>query len=395
MRGAPLVFAFAGIEVLALMPLAGFPGLVPVFIDAWGLSNTEAGWIGGIFFLGYMLVVPFLMALTDLFDARRVLVWGCAVSAAASFGYALLAAGFWSALFFRALSGAGLAAVYMPGLRALTDRIVAANQSRAVTFYTASYSVGVSLSFLIAGAVNDLAGWSLAFVAGGLGPLAALALVLALLEPVAPVSRGQLRALLDYRPVLRNREAMGYVLAYAAHGFELLAMRGWIVAFLLFAADRAGDSPTLGVTAIAALLTFIGLPASVLGNELALRFGRRRVVTGIMCVSAATACLVGLSAGQPFCLVLTLVLIYGATVTADSGSITAGAVAAAEPEQRGATMAVHSTLGFGASFLGPLTVGIALDVVGGDGGLAWFAAFAVMGLGVLTGPLALFILRRR
>ena len=57
-------------------------------------------------------------------------------------------------------------------------------------------------------------------------------------------------------------------------------------------------------------------------------------------------------------------------------------------------MAVHSTVGFGASFLGPLLVGIALDQFGGSGSLGgWAAAFVTMGLGAALGPLALLAFR--
>ena len=45
----------------------------------------------------------------------------------------------------------------------------------------------------------------------------------------------------DFRPVLRNRIAMGYVLAYGAHAWELLGQRVWIVAFLLFSQSRQPD----------------------------------------------------------------------------------------------------------------------------------------------------------
>ena len=39
--------------------------------------------------------------------------------------------------------------------------------------------------------------------------------------------------LLDFRPVLANRRAMAYVLAYFAHNWELFALRSWLVAFLV------------------------------------------------------------------------------------------------------------------------------------------------------------------
>jgi MFS family permease len=80
---------------------------------------------------------------------------------------------------------------------------------------------------------------------------------------------------------------------------------------------------------------------------------------------------------------------------ADSGALTAGTVIAAQPERRGATMAMHALFGFGTGFAAPLAFGVVLDLGGGnDSGLAWGLAFALMGLGVLLGPLVLAFLGR-
>ena len=60
------------------------------------------------------------------------------------------------------------------------------------------------------------------------------------------------------------------------------------------------------------------------------------------------------------------ILFYAVTCTADSGSLTAGVISVSPPEAQGATIAVHSTLGFAAGFIGPLAVGVALDHAGGQ-----------------------------
>jgi MFS family permease len=166
-----------------------------------------------------------------------------------------------------------------------------------------------------------------------------------------------------------------------------MAMRAWIVAFMAYAATQAGDEPTISATIIAAIITVIGVPSSIFGNELSLRFGRRRVVVGILTVSALLSCAVGLMVGISYWLAVVVVLLYAVTVTADSGSLTAGTVTSAPAHQQGATMAVHSTLGIGVSFIGPLIVGIVLDVAGG-GTLAWTLAFISMGVGALLGAWA-------
>ena len=49
------------------------------------------------------------------------------------------------------------------------------------------------------------------------------------------------RRTLDFRPVLRNRAAMAFIVGYAGHTWELFALRAWLVAFLVGAVlDLAG-----------------------------------------------------------------------------------------------------------------------------------------------------------
>jgi MFS family permease len=94
-------------------------------------------------------------------------------------------------------------------------------------------------------------------------------------------------------------------------------------------------------------------------------------------------------------LVVAVALLYSVTVSADSASLTAGAVEAATPGQRGATMAVHSFIGFGGGFVGPLVFGVMLDLAGGrDAPWAWGVAFAGLGLVIALGPVFLARLRQ-
>jgi MFS family permease len=189
---------------------------------------------------------------------------------------------------------------------------------------------------------------------------------------------------------------MGYVLGYGAHCFELYGMRTWIVAFWTFVVARNGDAALLSPIAVSVLATFLSLPSSVLGNEAALRFGRHRAITLVMFASGAVALTIGLSADASPHWLLALVLIYSITIPADSGALTSGMAGSAVPANRGATMALHSTVGFGLSALGGWAGGIALDAAGGPASPSgWLAAFAVFAAGVLIGPLALWWARRQ
>ena len=71
-------------------------------------------------------------------------------------------------------------------------------------------------------------------------------------------------------------------------------------------------------------------------------------------------------------------------IMADSSALTAGVVTRADERIRGATMAVHSMLGFGTGFVAPLVFGVVLDLGGGNlSPLAWGLAFMSLGAGAI------------
>lgn len=397
MNPVRLIAVFVISLVLVMMGNATFPALIPTFQIEWALSNTEAGWISGVYYAGYAAAVPILVSLTDREDARAIYLWSTALSAVSALAFALWAEGFWTAVAFRALAGVGLAGTYMVGLKILTDRISGKIQSRAISLYTAHFAIGNSLSVLLAGEVTLLAGWSWAFGVAAIGSVIAFLLVVLTVGPsMKPRGQQTLTDILDVRPVIRNRPAFGYVLGYTAHIWELFGFRNWIVVFLAFSISLQPDQ-TWGLTAtqVATVVLLLGLPASVIGNELSLRFGRQRVITIIMLTSAALACTIGFTAALPFAFVVVLSGLYGLTVTGESASLTTGVVQNAEPSRKGATMALQSLLGFGVGAIAPLAFGVVLDLAGGTGEiLAWGLAFGLLGLGAALGPVVLFRLTR-
>lgn len=389
-----LVFVLCIAQSLGMLGFASFPALLPGFMAAWSLSNTEAGIVSGAYFGGYMAAVAILVLLTDRYEALWIFLSAAALSGAACLGFALLATGFWSGLVLHALMGVGLAGVYMPGLRVLTDRLEGPLQSRYVSFYTATFGIGSGLSFLFAGLVGGSLGWEWVFGLNAAGAWIAGLLVAATARPLRerPPASGRL---LDVRPVLRDRPTMMYILGYAAHVWELFAYRGWIVAYLTWVAARDPAAPAwLAPTLVATIIGLIGVPSSILGNEIAMKVGRRRTIVCIMLFSAAVALTLGALAGAPYWIVCLAGLVYGVPIVADSASLTAGAIAAAPEGRRGAAMAMHSTLGFGCGFLGTTAVGISLDLAGGASEVGWFVAFATVALGAAAGPVILWRLGR-
>jgi MFS family permease len=389
-------------HICSMLGFSTYAALLPELRDAWRMSNAEAGIVSGMFFAGYVGTVSLWTSLTDRVDARRVYMAGALLSAAGSAGFGFIASSFASAVLLQMLLGVGIAATYMPGLRLLSDRIGGPRQSRYVAFYTSFFGIGTALSLAMAGFIAPAAGWRAAFLASAVGPLVAGALVLLLITPL-PTRGGErlsLRTLFPLRAwqqVLRERASAGYTLGYAVHCLELFGSRAWMVAFLAYAASlQAGDAFPWPAAAIAAVVNLLAVPASIVGNEVALRVGRRRWILLVMAASGTSGIVLGASAPAPWPLVLALLIGYSMLVMAESGTLTAGLVAAAPAELRGAAMGLYSLTGFAGGLAGPVVFGAALDIAGGaTARTAWIAGYAAIGAGCLAAPIVARIAAHR
>src|SRR5215469_4995461 len=374
-------------NLAALMTFAAT--LNEIAVD-WSLNASQSGWIGGIYFAGYALAVPFLAGASDRMDARWLYTGSAVLGAAASFAFALFAHGFTAALVLRFLGGIALAGVHMPGLNLLMDRIDRSFQGRAAGIYTSSYAAGSAGSFLIAGVVDAAFGWRAAFVAAGIGPLLSI-FALGLL-PAGSTRRTLDKRLPPLPALLRNRALIAYVAAFAGNTWEVFAVRVWFVAYLAFLLRLPGNHitlPALGLVSGAASLA--GVPVSMVMAEVAARHGRRRVVIAICLVSVATCLALSLTAGTSIWIVLPLLVLVQITSFADVGALAGGAVAAADPAQRGAALALYALAGFTTGFLGPVAVGTVLDWFGGAASPSgWMAGFTLIALGSAAAALAVW-----
>jgi MFS family permease len=329
-------------------------------------------------------------------DAKRVYLCGVALTVVAHLSFALFADGFWSAVLARVLAGVGWAGTYMTGLKLLADRVEGRLMARAVAGHAAGVGIAGALSFIIADIVAAKGGWQAAFAVGAAAAALAWSVV-ALFAPAraAPPARSADGGrLFDFRPVFRNRSAMAYALAYCLHTWEMNALRGWGVAFLTFVAVSTGEThPWIAPTVVATAMGLIGTGASIFGNEMSIRFGRMRLICVAITGSVLVGAVIGFLGPSSYALAAVLVLAYGFVIWLDSSSLTAGTAGSADPARRGATLAVHSMLGYGGGFVGPLAIGWTLDLAGGMSRVGWGMAYLTVAVLVLI-SLVLFILMK-
>jgi predicted MFS family arabinose efflux permease len=293
----------------------------------------------------------------------------------------------------------GWAGTYMTGLKLLADRVDAKMMSRATAGHAASIGISGALSFACGDLIAAAAGWRAAFFAAGISAAVAW-LAVALVVPgqsrhAAPAKDAQ--GLYDFRPVFRNRSAMAYAIAYCIHTLEMSALRGWGVAFLGYVAvtTGAGAAAVLSPAIVATGLGLIGTFASVAGNEAAIRFGRKRLIVTAMLASILIGGTIGFLGSMSYAVAAVLITLYGIVIWLDSSSLTAGTAGTAEPSRRGATLAVHSMLGYAGGFAGPLLIGWTLDLSGGMSQIGWGLSFLSVAALMVVALITFWVIRPR
>jgi MFS family permease len=380
------VRAVIAAQMLAQIGAFALPALLPAYMVRWHLSATDAGWLVGVFFAAYVLAVPLLLALTDRLPVRRIYLLGTGLTTLSHLGFAFIADGFWSGLLFRVLAGVGWAGTYMTGLKALADHLEGAAQSRAVSWHAAAVGISGAGSFAIAGLMVSFAGVEAAFVLASVTAACAFGIA-ALIMPGRPtLDKPRSGALLDYRPVFRNRAAMAWIAGYTVHTWEMAAVRAWGVTFFATVIAWHGSprwlpDPTLLFT----LAGLAGVLVSVTGNETAQRWGRKQVVVLAMMIAAGLSLIAGWTAAFSASLAVIVLVLWNAAIYLDSSALTAGTVQAADPKLRGATMGLHSMCGYAGGFIGPPLAGLVLDLVGRDSVAGWGFAFGHLAVITLTG----------
>ena len=97
----------------------------------------------------------------------------------------------------------------------------------------------------------------------------------------------------------------------------------------------------------------------------------------------------------PYGAAVVAALAAGFIVQGNFSNLTSGVLAVAEPQLRGAIVAVYSCIGFAGGFVGTLLFGLALDWFGGTARLAaWVLAFGICAVACLLGGIASMCLPR-
>lgn len=402
----PWLWALCATQAGAVLVFLNFAGALPLIQADWQLSNAQAGAIQAAGQIGYVLAVLILSSLTDYVGAELLIIGGALWAGLGNLGFAALAHDTASAILFRALIGLGIAGIYMPGVRVITQRIPASQRGRAMGLFVASFTVGSAASVAVGGSLAATLGWRPAFALTSLGPLAGgLIGWRRLPRAQGPRPADSQQAPRPVSELLHNRPALLAIATYTAHAWELLGLRGWLPAFLTAALIYGGADSTeatrSGAT-MAGVATLLGAVSNASAAALSDRFGRTRTIMLVNVASLVCTLGLGLTLTLPWALVAGAGLATVFLATADSAVISTALTEIVPIDYLGRTLAVYSFFGFTAGAIAPLAFGAVLDyaepaeVVASTAYLSpWSWAFATLALGSLVALTAGTALHRR
>lgn len=349
---------------------------------AWDLTRAEGSWLTIVVQLGFV-AGALASAATNLADRvapLRLILLGAVGAAVANAGVTL-AGGLTPALAARFVTGACLAAVYPPALKAMSSWY-REGRGFALGVMIGALTVGSALPHL----VNGIGGldWratllvaSALTVAGGLvadractpGPYAVA---------TAPFDPSQLRA------IVRNPEFRLASAGYFGHMWELYAMWAWMAAFYgdVFESTRAASFAAFAVIGV-------GAAGAVYAGVVSDRRSRAEAAALAMRWSAATAIVIGFLVDAPAPLVVAVGLLWGFWVVADSAQFSTIVTEVTEPRYVGTALTVQLATGFVLTVFTIFLVPVVRDAHG------WGWAFVLLAPGPVLGVWAMRRLRRR
>jgi MFS family permease len=385
----------------ALLVFMNFAGAMPLLQVDWGLSNAQAGAIQSAGQAGYVIAVLLISSLTDYIESRWLIVGGALWAGVGNLIFAAFAYDTTSAIIIRAIVGIGIAGIYMPGMKLISQKTTPNQRGRAVGFFVASFTLGSAASIALSGNLAAIWGWRVAFGLTSIGP------ILGAWASWHFLPKSNNRGKLIQQPgklkeQFKNRQAVAIILIYICHAWEVLGLRSWISAYLTSVKINAGvnlaDATRSGAT-VAGLATLLAAFATAFAGAISDRASRIKIILLIMAVTFFFIMSLGFSIDFPWGLVILISLVAVFLTNADSAVITAKLTEVVPGDTLGRTLAIYSFLGFTAGSISPLVFGAALDYANAidvhSFGAPWSWAFATLALGSVLGFLfALGFLRK-
>ncbi|MBP2372888.1 MFS transporter [Paeniglutamicibacter psychrophenolicus] len=376
------------VQVLGLAVWFSATAVGPSLQREWALEDASLVWITTSVQLGFVVgaVGSAFLNLADRFPAQYVLATSAACASACTLAFAIAANSLGPAILFRFLTGLFLAGIYPVGMKLIASWSLPAGRGKAFGILIGALTIGSTVPHLIGG-IGILPWRQVMGVAAGLALLAAT--ISALFLRVGPYVQRE-KPKVDPRHVLalfrQQRPRLANV-GYFGHMWELYALWAWLPIFILNSRQSREPGEVLGVGIVVfATMGVGGVIGSMLGGWAADKWGRPQSAAVALAISGSCCLASPIMFRAPDPLLFTFLLLWGASVIADSGVFSTSLSESVDRRLIGTALTTQTAVGFlitvGSIQLVPLFAGI----------VGWQYAFVVLLPGPVLGVLTMHTL---
>lgn len=311
----------------------------------WDVGASAIGLLTMATQVGFILgTLSFaLSGVADRFAPSRIFACCAVAGATCNLGFAVVASDVTTGMLWRFAVGLSLAGIYPIGMK-LVVQWAPQHAGKALAWLVGMLTLGTALPQGIKALGSALPWRTPMAVASALAVIAAVMILRLGHGAAAPQRAGGKLAFGAVLQAFALKDFRAATFGYFGHMWELYAL--WTLTPLLIA--RAGLAQALGVSTATLAFTVIaaGAVGCVLGGQWSARIGSARVAAVALLVSAL-CCLVfpwvgALSAYAT----LALMLVWGASVVADSPQFSALAARACPPAIVGSALSMQNAIGF-------------------------------------------------